>query len=373
MPHSRVRVSLVASPTRFEGVSQALEVVSSDIIPKLRGTVIVKPNLGCGVIPKQKAATHVEALRAVLHFVFTRGKVDRVILAEGGQDATLKYNLFGYAELEKEFPFRFFDINHETRWQPLQLQGLRGDRLSAGMSRTVLEADCRISVALPKTHDLVVTSLSLKNMMGCLNRQECKYMHGIRAGMWWHRWIPAGLRRVVNRVAPATGKAIRRGISQLQLASTKVTGADCDPRYLSLPGQRPVEMVSQLSHILSTNLAILGGALAPHVSVIDGYSGLEGEGPTAGDPVDCGLALASADFLAADATAARMMGFDPHCIEYLHQMAQAGLGAITRPEIEVLGLDLEAHIKQFRPHPDIAGQLTWCLEQGLSVASGSRR
>lgn len=366
---SRSRVSLVKSLTRMEGVNNALDLVADDIIPKLHGTVIIKPNLGCGVIPKQKAATHVEALRAVLQFVFSRGKPDRVVLAEGGQDATLKYGLFGYAELEKEFPVHFFDINHETRWLPLQLQGLRGDRLSAGMSRTVLEANCRISVALPKTHDLVVTSLSLKNMMGCLNRQECKYMHGIRAGMWWHRWIPAGLRRVVNEIAPTTGKAIRRGISHLQLASTKVTGADCDPRYLSLPGQRPVSMVSQLSHILSTNLAILGGALAPDVSVIDGTTGLEGEGPTAGDPVNCGLALASADFLAADSTAARMMGFDPHQIQYLHLLAQTNSGAIAQHDIEVLGLDLQQHTQKFRPHPDIAGQLTWYLEQGRGVAS----
>lgn len=355
---SRSRVALVRAVTRREGVRSAMELVADDIRPRIKGTVVVKPNLGCGIIPKQKAASHIDGLRGLLDFLVSCGPAG-IVLAEGGQDASLKYEAFGYAALEREYGIRFVDINRETRWTPLRLTKMKGGSLSAGMSRTVLEADCRVSLALPKTHDLVVTSLSLKNMMGCLNRQECKHMHGITQDMWWHRWIPAAVRRNVAKVSPALGFAVRRGISRIQERTSEFTGQACDPRFTIALGQRPLEMISEMSHVLSLNLAALAGPLHPHVSVIDGFTGLEGEGPTAGDAVDVGVALASADFLAADATTARLMGFDPALVEYMHLIESRGLGRAAAEAIEIIGETLQSSVRRFRAHPDIAGQLIW--------------
>jgi hypothetical protein len=99
--------------------------------------------------------------------------------------------------------------------------------------------------------------------------------------MWWHRWIPASARRGVAALSPATGLAVRRRISQLQQRSGALTGRSCDPRFEFPPSERPDDMVAKLSHILSINLAALARQLHPDVAVIDGFTGLEGEGSTA--------------------------------------------------------------------------------------------
>lgn len=355
----RPRVALVRGASRRDGVRAALDVLRVELAPLVRGTVLIKPNLGCGIIPKQRAATHADALRGVLDFVVSCAP-ERVLVAEGGQDAAAKYQAFGFEAVVREYGARFVDLNEESRWEPLTVADLRGGQLRVGMSRTVLEADCRISLAMPKTHDLVVASLSLKNMMGCLRRAECKHMHGVTEDQWWHRAIPSGLRRAVAAAAPAAGHLLRRSISRVQRASGEFTGGICDPRYGMPPGSRPPEMVAHLSRVLSANLAALAARLAPHVSVIDGFTGLEGEGPTAGDAVDFGVSLAGRDFAAVDATTARLMGFDPAVIEYLHLVAARGLGTTAEGGIELVAEHaVDGPVRRFRPHPDLAGQLRW--------------
>ena len=51
------------------------------------------------------------------------------------------------------------------------------------------------------------------------------------------------------------------------------------------------------------------------LNVIDGIWGMEGEGPSAGDPRNFGLLMAARSASALDYTAARMMGFDPYKIQ----------------------------------------------------------
>src|SRR5208283_3343852 len=52
-------------------------------------------------------------------------------------------------------------------------------------------------------------------------------------------------------------------------------------------------------------------ALKPALTVIDGFVAMEGRGPTNGTPVKMDLIIAGKDVVATDATAARVMGFDP--------------------------------------------------------------
>jgi uncharacterized protein (DUF362 family) len=46
-------------------------------------------------------------------------------------------------------------------------------------------------------------------------------------------------------------------------------------------------------------------------SVIDGYEGMEGNGPNSGTPMPSRIAVASVDYVAADRVAAETMGVDP--------------------------------------------------------------
>jgi uncharacterized protein (DUF362 family) len=54
-----------------------------------------------------------------------------------------------------------------------------------------------------------------------------------------------------------------------------------------------------------------------HYSIIDGIVGMEGDGPIMGTPKGVGAVIMSRFPLAADVTAAEIMGFDPNRVEYL--------------------------------------------------------
>jgi uncharacterized protein (DUF362 family) len=79
--------------------------------------------------------------------------------------------------------------------------------------------------------------------------------------------------------------------------------------------------------------------IKPALTVIDGFVAMEGHGPTGGIPVKMDLIIAGKDVVATDATAARVMGFDPHEISHIRTAAQKGLGNIDN--IEILGSKIE--------------------------------
>jgi hypothetical protein len=71
--------------------------------------------------------------------------------------------------------------------------------------------------------------------------------------------------------------------------------------------------------------------------VMDGTTAGNGTGPRIMKPVEKNVMLASADQVAIDAVAAKLMGFDPMSIKYIRMAHEDGLG-VGRPEdIEVVG------------------------------------
>ncbi|MCC6381737.1 MAG: DUF362 domain-containing protein [Dehalococcoidia bacterium] len=75
-------------------------------------------------------------------------------------------------------------------------------------------------------------------------------------------------------------------------------------------------------------------------AVMDGTIAGDGPGPRAMRPHVKNVILASSDQVAIDATAARMMGFDPLSIPFIRLAHEAGLGCGDPAEIIVEGLDV---------------------------------
>lgn len=72
--------------------------------------------------------------------------------------------------------------------------------------------------------------------------------------------------------------------------------------------------------------------LPPHLTVIDGFVAMEGKGPVHGKPVQMDAVIASTDVVAADATASRIMGFNPERIDHIRWADESGLGTMN-PEV----------------------------------------
>jgi uncharacterized protein (DUF362 family) len=76
-------------------------------------------------------------------------------------------------------------------------------------------------------------------------------------------------------------------------------------------------------------------------AVMDGTTAGDGPGPRTMRPVVKNVMLASADQVAIDAVAAKLMGFDPMAIDYIRLAHEDGLGVGDPRDIEVVG-DAEA-------------------------------
>ncbi len=75
-------------------------------------------------------------------------------------------------------------------------------------------------------------------------------------------------------------------------------------------------------------------------AVLDGTTAGDGAGPRTMRPVTKNVILASADQVAVDAVAAKLMGFDPLSIPYIRMAHDRGLGTGDPREIEIRGDDL---------------------------------
>ena len=95
------------------------------------------------------------------------------------------------------------------------------------------------------------------------------------------------------------------------------------------------------------------------VGIVDGYEGMEGNGPVSGTPVPHRIALASTDFLAVDRVGLECMGIDASWPGYLNYAYQAGLGQYDLSKIDVLGARIADVQRKYRLHADVDRMLEW--------------
>ncbi len=98
----------------------------------------------------------------------------------------------------------------------------------------------------------------------------------------------------------------------------------------------------------------------PHLNIIDGYQGMEGNGPADGIAVDWRIAIAGTDALAVDALVTYLMGFDLNNVGYLNYLKEENFGETNLNIMEILGeKDFEKFKKQFKTHYHYQEQIQW--------------
>jgi len=100
-------------------------------------------------------------------------------------------------------------------------------------------------------------------------------------------------------------------------------------------------------HLKGINKVIvdINTVLRPTITIIDGFVGMEGKGPVDGKPIQMNLIIAGTDPVATDATAARIMGFNPYEITHIRKAFEKRLG---KSEAQIIGEKLETVLKQFK-------------------------
>jgi uncharacterized protein (DUF362 family) len=305
------RIALTAGDDRAQIVFSALESLGPEIAQAIGNRrVVIKPNNVA--IDIQLSATHAGCLEGIVEFLKSIGKLDGAVIAESAANGpTLEgFANYGYTRVAAKYGVKLVDLDQEPN-QVLQVFDQRDFRPHPiRMSQRLLDRNTFIiSAAKMKTHDLVVTTLSLKNIILGAPVKDPGFAFGSRAK----------------------------------------PGAKSDKRIAHGGGVRG----------LNYNLFALAQVLYPHLAVIDGYDGMEGYGPTRGTAVDHRVCVAGTDWLAADRVAVELMGIDFAKVGYLNYCADAHLGQSDLKKIEIVGEPLARHAKTYKLAPNIEEQLIW--------------
>jgi len=300
------RAALIHGDSRAQNVYQSLKLIESDIKKGLAGKkrVVIKPNMVS--TERQLSATHAECIEGILEFLMPLGP-EELIVAESaaGSPAADGYSNYGYYALKKKYPVKFIDLDD----QPYNIRHVIDEKYRprpVRVSRLLQDPDVYlISAAVMKTHDRVVVTLGLKNV--------------------------------------AVGGVIKDGGYRWGRGSR---GKSDKPMVHGGRGNAGIHY----------NLFKMSRITRPHLTVLDGFQAMEGNGPVGGSPVDHRVAVASTDWVAADRIGVELMGFDFNRIGYLKFSAQEKLGEGDLEKIEVLGEKVRDHIRKYRPHRNIESQ-----------------
>ena len=299
---SAPRVSLVKGGDRREIVFQALKLIEDDVRAAVdrKRRIVIKPNMAVNKNPL--AVTHVDAVRAVLDVLKPMTGKPITIAESGVLNTSEGFKNNGYLGLEREYGVTLVDLNARPVWKPYYVFNKDQAPQPIRVYSDFVDPDvCLISLARMKTHDTVLVTLALKNVLMAAPVNDYKksdkgFLHG------------------------------------------------------------PVKAVNDIMHF---NLFHMAQRVWPDLAVIDAFESMEGEGPAWGTPLDTRLALASRNPLAADVVGARIMGFDPGRITYLKAMAEAGMGPIEPAAIPIAGTPLDQCLFKFKPTKKMAEVFQW--------------
>jgi uncharacterized protein (DUF362 family) len=97
---------------------------------------------------------------------------------------------------------------------------------------------------------------------------------------------------------------------------------------------------------IAESILDINAAVRPHLAIVDGIIGMEGDGPIMGTPRHSGVLVMGTNLPAVDATSARLMGLKPERIPYL--AAAAGyLGPVAERHIAQRGEPIRPLVQNF--------------------------
>jgi len=286
-----IKVSIASTDSRAEGVERSLELIDSEIIiPDI--PVMVKPNFV--TTTNQLAATHVDTARATLEYLSGKG-ISNFILAVGPAIGTPDsgFDNYGYRDLSSDFNVEFLDLNTDARI-PVPAFDDQLNPQTLYMSKRLSESYV-VSVCPMKTHNNVVVTLGLKNILvGTLSGVEEK-------------------------------RKIHKGSKAINLTLAKMA-----------------------QHIV------------PDLTIIDGITGMQGNGPIDGFEMPSNVVVASHHGIAADVVGLQVMGYSLDQVGYLRYAME--LRNLSLDDLEVVGNTIESVQVTYSDHKDIEDQLTWPLQ-----------
>jgi len=201
------------------------------------------------------------------------------------------------------------------------------------VSRTVLSADCIVSVPKLKTHSKVGITAALKNAIGTIGSKDClpHHRHGVPSSggdefpeSYSRAWLVAARAHqfLQGRVPQWIWRTLRFAAGTLLQAGTKsapaATSKGRRARFFTSGGWsgndtiwRTVEDLNRILLFWNHKTETLEPTRQRNILyLVDGIVSMEGNGPLKGSPKQTGVVLAGRDPLAVDIAGAALLGFD---------------------------------------------------------------
>lgn len=305
-------VSLGVSKDRRGGAYKALKPIQSDVSRAIgEKKVIIKVNAGFPTENHRIHSTYPGQVQGILDFLreFYDGPV-WIAEGVGSSQGTMfdGYELYGLMDLKKQYnDLDLVDANstpyvrkwiHQWHQHPTPINVI---------SMYLDPGNYIISAARLKTHNAIVGTYSLKNIV----------MGSPLGGFKGH----------------PSEKGMMHGGTRDEGASGR-----------------------ELSYNMFT-LALDG--VYPDLAVVDGTTGIEGNGPWDGTEVNHNITVASTDFVACDRVCTEIMGIDPFYLKYLEWCGDAELGNWDMEKIRIKGARLEDHVIEYKLNENFAEQVAW--------------
>jgi len=285
---TRPCVSVTHGNGPYENTRRALRSVD---LATVRGKrVLLKPNAGRVALPGAGITTHPEVVAAAIDAISAAGAV--VAVGESpilGVDALEAFERTGVAAVAARRGCPLIDMDRRRYVEVPVPEGRAIKTLK--VCPEVREFDFVVSIPVMKMHMHTGVTLAVKNMKGCLWRRSKVELH----------MLPP------------------------------IEGSD----------EKPIDVaIAEMASVLRADLA-----------VIDGTVGMEGLGPSAGQPKPLDAVVVSPDPFAADAVACRLMGTRAEAVPHLRLAAERGYGVIELDRMSVTPDNWHQWVSPFAPPP----------------------
>lgn len=254
--------------------------------------VLIKPNVGRAVKPGKGYNTHPEAVAGVIEALQEVGAA-KIAIGESpliGINTMEAFEISGISEVAARYNVELIDFDATP---PVKKEISHSRILSSTrICSPIYEYDCLISLPVAKTHMHTGVTLGIKNMKGCLYKNE------------------------------------------------KVRYHQLEYKDIHYPEKTLDSAISDLATVL-----------LPHLTVIDGYTGMEGLGPSGGDAIISDFALASWHPMGADVLGCVLMGIEPNTISHLRIICERLDFSINPAHYNVIPQNYSSNIVNFRRPP----------------------
>lgn len=318
-------VAILRGDNRRNLLKETLKKIENRI-PNISGRIMIKPNFLSA--NNLLASTTPETLEVVVDFFRTKFPENEIYISEGAHVSEEYLKRYKIRELAQKYNVKVFSIDYDEKdWKTIEFDDLVGQKCRARISNTYATADYIVSLTVPKTHANIGLSLTMKNLVGIIHKEDRPKFHGLSEK------VPQEIKDKYKR--QPYDRDDKTGYCLMKL------------RNLLPVTNKAAKDINAGGQIVRKNLYNLYTNIQPDLCILDGFDGMQGNGPWHGENAHLKTIIIGDNPVATDLVGCQIMGQPLEDIGYTNYIED--LEQYTR-ETEIIGNTIDEVKKKLKPH-----------------------